>query len=169
MTELIAGLTPQTDFPRVDLSEDNADMLELLMANVGIVQEQHDAIENLSWIFRVGHVAILHSAGRVYENDDRLVAVNHGVAMFEAITAMVDGIAAVSDPTPVNNQASRLIQLDGRGVDDYFESSLESFKSDTPRTAEVVRTSSSRFHGPLVSYALLGAAMSRRFELDSVA
>ena len=169
MAELLTGLTPQTDFPRVDLNEQNADLLELMMANVGILQQHHDIVEDISWIFRVGHRAILHSTAKVYDDSDRLAAVNHGVAMFEAITAMVDGIAAVSDPTPVNNQAGRLIRLDTTEVSNYFDSSVESFKTETPRTAEVIRASSARFQGPLTTYALLGAAMSRQFELDSVA
>jgi hypothetical protein len=169
MSELVTGITNQANFPKVDLSDDNATLLELMMSNVGILRESHEVVERASWIFRVGHATILHSAKRVYDEGSRMSAVNHGVTTFEAITAMVGGIAAVSDPTPVNRQSSRLTLFDPNELGNYIDSALDSFRSDMARTAEVVRSSSSRFHGPLTSYAILGAAMSRQFELDSVA
>ncbi len=168
VSELLTGIHPQADFPRVDLTDGNADMLELMMANVDIVNESHRLVEDTSWIFRVGHATVLHGTKRTYDDSNYLAAVDTGIVTFEAITAMVSGIAATSDMLTVNNQASKLIQTDGRQLDEYMESSVESFTADMPRTREVIERSARRFHGHLTVYAMLGAAMSRQFELACV-
>ena len=41
MTELITGLTAQPDFPKEDLTDENAAILELLLSNQDIVTESH--------------------------------------------------------------------------------------------------------------------------------
>lgn len=168
MTELLTGIAPQPEFPQVDLSDDNADLLEFMMANDDILARSHRAVELVSWIFRVGHVTILHGAAKRHDAAERLAAVDRGIKTFESITALVGGVMSMSDTLQVNNQSARLIKTDGVELDNYFESSIDAFDQQMPRTAEVVRTSSSRFVGPLCSYALLGAAMSRKFELDCV-
>jgi hypothetical protein len=169
MGELLTGLTQQHEFPRVDLTDDNADLLELMMANTGIVDTSHQTIEDMSWIFRVGHVSLMKGAAEIYPASERLAAINRGVTTFEAITGIVGGIAMMSDPTPVNRQFSKLRAFGSNEIGDYYDSALQSFTTETPRAAEVVRISSARFHGPLTSYAVLGAAISRQFELDCVA
>jgi hypothetical protein len=169
MTEIITGITHQPNFPNEDLSESNADMLELMLANKELLQLSHEAVEQLSWIFRVGHPSIVFSASHIFDEDERLAALNHGVVSFEAITAMVGGNAMDSDLFPTNREASRLLQLKPTRLSNYFDEALEDFRGYTPRTAEVVRASSARFHGALTTYALLGAAMSRKFELSVAA
>lgn len=166
MAELLTGIQPQAEFPRVDLTDDNADMLELMLANTQIVNESHRLVEASSWIFRVGHATVMHGTKRTFDADDRLAAVDSGIVTFEALTAMVSGMASTSDMLAVNNQASRLIQADGRKLDEYIEASVESFSADMPRTRGVIEQSTRRFHGHLTGYAMLGAAMSRQFELD---
>lgn len=169
MTEIVTGITHQPNFPREDLSESNADMLELMLANQELLQLSHEAVEQLSWIFKIGHRSIVYSAANIFDEDERLAAINHGVVSFEAIAAMVGGNVMDSNIIPTNREAVRLLQLKTTRLSNYFDEALEDFRDRTPRTAEVVRASSARFHGPLTTYALLGAAMSRRFELDVAA
>ena len=166
MGELITGIMPQPNFPTEDLSEDNAGLLELMMANRDLLMRSHDTVEQLSYLFLVGHKSINTTVKHVFDDDHYLEALDHGIATFEAITAMVDGHALVSDIIPVHNQALTLIHLDQHELDDHFDASLAEFRQQNPRTAEVVRSSSARFHGHLTTYALLGAAMSRKFELS---
>jgi len=168
MTELITGITSQPNFPREDLTPENADVLELLMANEQILDTSHEAVERMSWIFRVGHPSILHSAKKVHDDTSRLSAINHGVKSFEAITAMVGGEMAIADIFPTHREASRLLHLEPNLTGNYLDEAMEDFQQETPHTAEVVRSSTARFHGPLVTYAILGAAMSRKFELSVV-
>ena len=171
MTELLTGLSTQYDFPRVDLSEDNADLLELMMANVRVLDQAHTTAEQGSWIFRIGHQAVLNGAARRFPNADQqaLSAVNNGIATFEAVTCIINGISRDTDMAPANREFLKLTHADTEDLDEYIETALQTFTTDMPRTAEVIRTSTRRFHGPLTSYAVLGAAMSRQFELASVA
>jgi len=166
MKELIIGITPQPNFPVEDLSEDNAELLELMMANRDLLTRSHDTVEQLSYLFLVGHKSINTTVEHIFDDNHYLEALDHGITTFEAITALVDGHALVSDIIPIHNQALTLIHLDQHELDDHFDSSLTEFRQQTPRTAEVVRSSSARFHGHLTTYALLGAAMSRKFELS---
>ncbi|MCB9819797.1 hypothetical protein H6796_00605 [Candidatus Nomurabacteria bacterium] len=79
MSELITGITPQEDFPRVDLSEENAELLELMLANLELVNSGHEMGEGVSWMFRVGHPAVVVGLGRIYDKPELLEAIDHGV------------------------------------------------------------------------------------------
>lgn len=168
MKEILTGIRPQPEFPNEDLSEDNATLLEFMMANVDLVYESHRMVEQASIVLRISHPSILHATGRVYDETERLAAVNHGVSIFEAINAIVGSKAVSSDYATADRHNSQLINLRQSKLTDYFEDALGEFTSTTPRTAEVVRASSSRFYDPLTTYSILGAAMSRKFELDSI-
>lgn len=168
MTEIITGLSPQPRFPREDLTDENASLLELMMANHELLERSHTAVEQLSYLFQVGHKSIRSRASHLFDDTDRIAALDHGITSFEAITAMVDGSSMVSDIIPVHNQALRIMHMDETELGSHIDQALDDFRQQTPRTAEVVRASSSRFHGPLTTYALLGAAMSRHFELSIV-
>jgi len=138
MTELITGITSQSNFPREDLTDANADVLELLMANEQILDTSHEAVEQMSWIFRVGHPTILHSAKKIHDDSSRLSALDHGVKSFEAITAMVCGEIAVADILSTNREASRLLHLEPNLTGNYLDEAMEDFQQETPYTAEVV-------------------------------
>lgn len=166
MGELITGIMHRPNFPIEDLSEENAELLELMMANPELLMRSHMAIEQISYMFVVSHKTINTAVKVTFDDTRSLEALNHGITTFEAITAMVDGHARVSDSIPLHNQALRLVHLDPRELDSHFDLSLAEFQEQTPRTAEVIRTSSERFHKHLTAYALLGAAMSRKFERD---
>lgn len=164
MTELLTGITPQPNFPREDLIDSNADLLELMMANKDIVQTTHDEVDKLSWSFHIGHKALLVSSSRVYEDPKSLAALNHRISVFEAITASVLGEVIRSDTHGIAHRATELLHMGDRAVDDYYNDATDIFTHTAPRTAEVVIASSSRFYGSLTTYALIGAASSWRFE-----
>lgn len=168
MSELITGISHQPNFPREDLTVENADLLELMMANLEILKTSHEAVEQLSWIFRVGHPTIVFSAAKIHDEDNRLSALNHGVTSFEAITAMVGGESMNADIQTTNSEANRLLNLEPTHIGDYIDEAVDDFRHNTPHTAEVIRSSAARFHGHLTTYAILGAAMSRKFELSIV-
>ena len=168
MFDTFTVLSEQNSFPREDLSDANAEILELMMANTDIRETAHTVAERQSWIFRIGHAAISRSIGRQYDAQSALAASNAGVVTFEAITSLVDGMHRSGDMRPANKTFLTLANADDSGLSQYIDNALESFLSDMPNTKEVVTNSTRRTHGPLVSYAVLGAAMSRRFGLDSV-
>lgn len=166
MTELVIGVSMQPDFPREDLTDTNADLLEFMMSNRDIVVAGHQAAERVVWSFKVGHVAISRSTPKVYDDFDWQSAIDHGTTTFEAIAAMVGGGIGRVDSFPIHTQAVALMNLPTSDLRRHCEEAVGKFQSNAPRTAEVVRVSSSRYHGVLSAYAVLGAAMSWQFERD---
>ncbi|AHB42746.1 hypothetical protein RAAC3_TM7C00001G0909 [Candidatus Saccharibacteria bacterium RAAC3_TM7_1] len=165
---IITGLELQPRFPHEDLSDTNADLLELMLANPDVVHQGHLQGERFSWAFRVGHPAAVRGSGRIYENDLHIEAIDHGVASFEAM-AMLVGAEISEDEFTVNANAVALVsQLKEFKLQHYLDFALDSFREDTPRAVEVVNLASRRFYGALTSYALLGAAIARQFELDAI-
>ncbi len=169
MINIPTVIQPQPNFPHEDLTSSNAEFIELLVSNIQILEESHQAIEQVSWVNKVGHAAILHSSSKLYDSQDRIVAINHGITSFEAIKMLVNGGLITADKFfEINSEAAQLASLNSIGLNAFMDQAIDSLKHDTPRTAEVVQASVSRFHGYFTSYALLGAAMSREFELRVV-
>lgn len=166
MSELLTGVNMQFNFPREDLSDANADLLEFMMANRDIVAAGHQLAERVVWSFKVGHAAISRSSSKVYDDFDWQSAINHGTTTFEAITAMVGGGVSRVDSFPIHTQAVALIHSSARELRNHCEEAIDEFQANAPRAAEVVRVSSSRYYGSLATYAVLGAAMSWQFERD---
>lgn len=164
MAELLTGLTLQPDFPREDLTDSNADILELMMANLQVVKEQHKIADQLSWSFRIGHSALVISSSHVFEEKQHLAALNYGITVFEAMAASVGAGIMRSDTQGVIARTHELTQFDGREMREYQDGASEDFAIAAPRTAEVVKISALRFHKHLATYALIGAALSWRFE-----
>lgn len=166
MSELITGITPQEDFPRVDLSEENAELLELMLANLELVNSGHEMGEGVSWMFRVGHPAVVVGLGRIYDKPELLEAIDHGVKVYEAASSFVTE-PSVSDEWKVIHGGAGLMRiLSLNELDEYASVAMGEMTEQMPRTKELVSVSSKRFYAHLARYAVLGAAMSRRFELD---
>ena len=159
----------QPGFPAEDLTDSNAAILEILLANLMVVEERHLATERVSWAYTVGHPSILKAATTMYEGDHSS-AIDHGVKVFES---MVSFVATPSDrlaPFAAEKAAIQLLKghEDREDLWHYAIDVTDDMKQSVPRTAEVVSSASERFFGKLTSYALLGAALSRQFELDCI-
>lgn len=167
--KIIIGIETQPSFPLEDLSDKNAETLELLLSNKLIVSEFHDVAEKSAWAFKVGHPATTHCAGRLYDGA-YIEAVSHGAAVLEAMNTAVVGVAASeADMFRVNSSAHDLISHASEGrLRGHSLAALDDFRDQMPLTAEVVGSASRRFFGALTDYAILGAALERRIVVDSV-
>lgn len=169
MTKFITGLTPQPNFPREDLTADNALLLELLIANPDLAQVSHQVSEELSWVFRVGHPAILQGMQRLYDDPTCIGAINNGVMMFETTTAMVAATPKAGDWIKVIRNGSELAtRSNSNTLNEQIEDAVADFRRDLPLTGEVIAAASERFFPQLTAYSLLGAALSYQFEQSSV-
>lgn len=170
MKELITGITAQPDFPKTDLLDSNAMLLEFMIANVDLLLASHQAVETNSLLFRQGHPSIVSKADELYDHPDRINAVNYGVMSFEAINAIVSSGLCHDQTVGTQQVLWRIMEfmvLRGMELENRLDQAIETFRSAMPRTTEVVRAGSTRFHGHLSEYALLGAALSRQIEIDS--
>ena len=166
---LVVGLEAQPEFPQQDLTERNAEFLELMLANHAVVTNSHEFAEMGAWAFKVGHPAIRAGVEQVYDGD-RVVAIEHGVMVFEAMNVAVVGLAASNDMIVVNRAATGLLRQatsEGRLAHQVINA-IDVFKAQMPRSAEVLVSASRRFVGPLTDYALLGAALEREIALADI-
>ncbi|HRJ05996.1 MAG TPA: hypothetical protein PK096_00290 [Candidatus Saccharibacteria bacterium] len=165
---LLKEFESQPDFPKVDLTDDNAAFLELMLANGDIVAQVHLEAENTWRVFKIGHQSILRAVPRLDYDSTQDKAIDYGTSMFETMSALVnskpgDNIFKISD------MASALGGVfDEAWLRKYFLDAYDCFQNQTPRAAEVVR-SASRLNSALTEYAVLGAAISRHFDIDSAA
>jgi|GEM_PF-1290720 len=157
----------QPRFPYDDLTESNASALELMLANRDVIDVNHTMAETIRRVFKVGHSSI-SLAGRILEYDPGpLRAIDHGVAMYEAMSAIVN-------VTPGNTNMLRMSELsagiegtyDAEKIRQYFIDAYDCMRDENPLAAQVVRDAS-RLPGPMAEYAVMGAGVSRHFEIDT--
>ncbi len=161
-------LEPQPHFPYDDLTEENAELLQLILANGELVSRGHIAAEEVRPVFKIGHQSILRAGLRLDYDGSRGEAIDKGAAMFEAMSAMVNTTPSASSAFKLRDIGAALDgAFDDTWVRDYFLDSYECFKNETPVAAEVVR-SASRLGTSMAEYAVLGAAISRHFEIDTI-
>ncbi|CAN5360060.1 hypothetical protein BH09PAT4_BH09PAT4_04700 [soil metagenome] len=166
---LLAGLEASPDFPRNDLSEGNAMLLELMLANSSIVLTGHTNAEKISWVFRAGHAAMRVAIGRIVFDAERAAAFDHGISSYETIAALLSSAPDHCDMFTVNTNALALSSgLTDDKLVDYISTAQQHFATDMPRTSDVVLHSSQRLHPTTASYAVAGAALARQFELDGL-
>ncbi len=162
-------LEPQPIFPLEDLTERNAEMLELMLANKMALDREHMASEMGALMYRVAHPAIVDTSSRTFD-PPYVDAISHGITMFEAISGyVVSSVGQDVDPIVVNFNAKVLMDASNDAqLQMKANESAEVFRDDMPRTTEVIIAGTKRFYGSLTNYALLGAAMERQFQLDTM-
>ena len=170
MTEIFIGITPQPDFPKEDLTDINAAVLELLLSNQGFMDKSHVASEEVSWVFKVGHRVVSRVSGDILNHDSRFDALNHGVSIYEVMSLLLTAVPIrTSETFSVETQATAWVKASPEKLIDYQEEAYAAFSQNLPRAKEVVGSATDRFYPHLTSYAILGAAMAHQFELDAAA
>ncbi len=169
MVNLLIGLRHQPNFPREDLLEDNADVLEMLLSNLQIVEQGHVAAESASWLFTVGHPV----ASRVGKSirAENIFHIDIGIRMFEAISTLISTPPERVAPFAAERTVIEILHGSDREteVKNYGFDAVETMVEEVPIASGVVRRAAERHCGHLTTYALLGAALIRQFELDCLA
>ncbi|HET7629956.1 MAG TPA: hypothetical protein VFK03_01140 [Candidatus Saccharimonadales bacterium] len=167
---VLTGLENQPDFPKQDLTESNAQLLELMLANFEIVETGHRQAELISWVYRVGHRSEVMASQRIMHSEAQLESFDHGVRTFEAASSLVRSTAGEFDELIVNHNGVALVHaMSDDQLRDYISEAREKFGLEMPKTVEVVTETSKRLNASLAGYAIFGAALARQFELDAVA
>lgn len=166
---IITGIEHQPHFPHEDLSGTNASMMELLLQNTDMVENGHVATESVSWIHKVGHPTVVRSTGSIYSEHEQQQAINHGIKLFETMLMLVGAPAERTAPFAVERTSIMLLKKKtSEELRLHTFNVVDDIRMNAPNTSEVVRLAAMRRHEYLTHYSLLGAAMSRQFELDCV-
>ena len=160
-------ITMQPEFPVVDLTDENAEKLELLLANKDFIKTHHQASE-LNMAFRVLHPTLIAGASTAY--DGRTIdALSHGMMVFEALHA------AVTSPVPSRIGQNALMFVVGLSESEKLMTDLsrtkeasEEFTNNLPKAAKVIENSSERFFGDLTYVVVAGAGLECYFTKRSL-
>jgi hypothetical protein len=169
--KLAIGITPQPDFPVDDISEANATFVCLMLANNDIVTAGHQTAESLSWTFRAGHPAMSAAARRILTDQRQAEAFDHGISMFETMSALVkQDIATYSYELTVNvNAADLAVRMPEDDLREHIDTAHQRFVADMPHATQIIHEAVTRYFSHVGAYALYGAALARQFELDVAA
>lgn len=161
------SLETQPNFPLVDLTEGNAATLEIMLGNALFVEQGHELAERTTFAFRTGHPTTVFSAKQLFDGT-YVAAIEHGVTMLEAIYTSVSGGAAEADTLRITSSArSMLLRAQQNCLLDGALTAFETFRTEMPRTTEVISNTSHRFFGPLTERAVFGAALERQIIIDA--
>ncbi len=166
MTQLVKGLEPQPNFPFEDIAADNADILELLLASDLVIDAGHRTAEEMHQLFQLGHSSIDAASKRVGYDADQQNAISTGVATMETIRGLLNGIPKVEMRALHINTTAIGVTMKTPKLQSYANQAYEEFMTELPRTAELVCQANRRRHSYLVTYAVLGAALTYQLERD---
>ncbi len=170
MIERFPGITQQVDFPTVDLTEENAAVLELRLANREILERVHS---KLSWqtVF-IDHVdALTSNVGRNMWNDPeewqrRRDAFMYGANVFGAMLGCVDAHVLRADSWLIKRIGGTVLDYTRSDRNNLAQQGISDIGRRGRRTVEVVTGSAERFYPDLTTHALLGASIFRKITLD---
>jgi hypothetical protein len=168
---LLRGFEIQKDFPKTDISDSTAEMLELMLLNRELVDTFHTSAELINFLYRFGHKTMDLTARPHLDDATRLEAFSYGIETFEAVGSFVRPLLGESYPD--EETATRQIMTVHKSLDEDFASTLvdakDRMKEEMPRTTHVIAQSALRFYRPHADYALSGAAIAREVEVLSLA
>lgn len=158
------ALESQPNFPVEDLTDANAALLELLLANQTVLEQVHYNAERTSSLFRVGHRAILANTSQFIELPTQLEALSNGISKYEVISMTVSPESAIRN----HDAALSYFINPGPTLDrlTLVGDTRDAFAQEMPRTKEVIVESTPRHFRPYQEYVLAGAALARMAEID---
>lgn len=159
----ITGLGSQPNFPNEDLTDENADVLEFLLANQATLEAFHVASEESITMFRYSHTGLMGGIRRGYDRD-RLPAINHGIMNYEVIASFVQSSPDLAMDLAVVHAVAFSAEYTEPAIVDYTYSAFDSFRAELPRKTALLHESSRRFFGNNTEYVVTGAALVREFQ-----
>lgn len=162
----ILTLESQPNFPSEDLTDANATLLELLLANQTVLDQAHYNAEKESLLFRVGHRAIIANTSRFIDHAAYIEAISSGIAKYEVISRTVNPDQA---KRAHNHEAALSYFINPDPTLDYLTlvgDTRDTFSFEMPRTKNVIEESTPFRLRQYQEYILAGAALARMAEID---
>lgn len=164
-TKFLSRIEDQPDFPRVDLTPQNAEFLALVFPSDRLLRTWHNRSEYAYPIFTTTHWPLVKAVAQFYPDAPRMTNVNLGIRAIEAMTLVVGALPILPDIQVLSGNVSMIINPDNvDGVREYFEDAVSDFRTEMPRTIEVI-SEISEHHSSDRDLAVLGGAIARQFTL----
>ena len=167
MDTFVKGIEPQPQFPKEDLTQENSVLIELLLTNVSILGSSHSLSEALDPLYKAMHPPLNKVSEELFHDTKASLGFNTGVAIYEAISAMVQKqIDRNMSTTQLFIQGQQLLSQPSSTIQEAIEQSYPRFFASMQRTAEVVATVSNSRNLHLGRHAIYGAAYMYSLEND---
>lgn len=164
---LISGVAPQETFPLVDLSDDNAGLLSLMLSNRELLDSGHDQAEGSYPLFRIAHPVLLGASVHLDVANSARQALDAGIKTYETIAVFVRLQPPERDLSEVIRNSACITVANKASWYKYLEEADAHFRGNLPNTRAVVSEATGRFYPNAVTYALLGASLACQFEIDT--
>lgn len=165
----LVTLRPQDEFPRVDVTEPNADMLELLLLHRETITLSHASAEHINFLYKLGHASLTLAAAGYLAETVQTEAFSFGISTFEAVAALVR--PSPGEASGKKSFIHHIVLTTHKKLDENFIGAVsdarEVFEEEMPRTTQLVGQSASRFCRDYMDYAVSGAALARQLEIDA--
>ena len=159
----------QPDFPRRDISDGTADMLEeLLFFDRTTLEAGHTEAENLNSLYRMGHTA-LRTAAQAQLDPAQLAALSGGIGIYETLSGMVRPLPDHLEEDIVTFYVDDMLKK--LSSDTYLDALIDAtdeFRSKLPRVTRILGEGASRFWTSHASYVIGGAAITRQMEIAAM-
>jgi hypothetical protein len=160
-------LETQPSYPNEDLSDTNAAMLELLLLNHEAFEKSHETAESQSFLYWLSHRALIAKIHPSLPDKEAHVALDHGIAAFEVISALVSGTADRPGHSKTDALKFYNREEENTGSVHLLADSTELFDATMQNTRHVVTKSAERScPSSRIHYAIAGAALAFYNELD---
>jgi len=165
MKTFVTGVAEEPFFPEQDLDEDNARLLAVMLADKRILEPYHQMAESVSRLFEVSHPAVRQSVRVVFDDVSREKAASFGAAVYEVISGLVIPRQRLHDSEHIL-RVNRFPIEHRDAIGDALVQSYDDFRHSMPNTVDVVESAAEANGTTQSTYAVLGAAVSRLFELQ---
>lgn len=168
MSQFAINLLPQPEFPKQDLTQENAALLGLLLQNGDFRRDFHQAAEHNFKLYSVAHLALITTSRR--ELDETVAkGINIGTTTYESIAAAVrPGSVDYPEQAILEQTGALSLYRHKNQIIDLFVNARDEFIEAQPRTVDVILEVTGRYNRSLGESAIAGAAVTRQMELQSL-
>lgn len=167
MSEILPGIVPQPDFPKSDLTDENAAIIEHLLSDEYMVEETHRQAEQNVMLYKVAHTALMKIGKDGIDNTSHLAGLDAGMRLHESIATLVRLHPPHYDQHTVVHRTGRLLAVsEFKSPLMMFSDAQDEFAQTHPRTTEVLHSLINRRDRRMGQAAIMGAAIEQQIELD---
>lgn len=159
----------QPDFPKQDISDTNAELLEILLLNQTFIEKSHSLAEKNQELYGTLHTtAKKHEAQFPVGNPDPHTSFLYGMSLYEVTAGFVRPPSENKNHVLTFARTSLGTILRSSHAIDSLVDAMYDMREAQPKLARVIITAAGRAYSlKTAEYALMGAAIERDFELTT--
>ncbi len=157
-------LESQPNFPQEDLTDSNAQILDILLSDPSAHAEHHQVAEQGSFLYRFGHPALVSRVASSFFEREMIHVYEYGIEAYEAIASLAT--LRFNRPGHSYEETKLYFSTPQRLTDTatMLDDQIDEFEATMPNTSHVIESITKRSNAALAHYAIAGAAMAYTLE-----